>query len=275
MQKRIETGVGRPKGLVTAAVVVLSLTVLSSAQRRPPWLSGVDWPAPKVVDPGGPDTPPSDAIVLFDGKDLSTWEGAESWKIEDGAAVCGGSIRTKQAFGDCQLHLEWASPAEVKGSAQQRGNSGVFLMGFYEIQILDSYENETYYDGMVASVYKQHPPLVNACRKPGEWQTFDIIFKAPRFDEEGKLLRHAYVTVLHNGVVVQNNFELLGRSNYRVPPHYAPHPEKLPLGIQYHGSPVRFRHIWVRDLEDDGDDLLEPLRRKLRQENWELQPFTG
>jgi hypothetical protein len=235
----------------------------------------VNWPEPKQFDPGGPGKPPSDAIVLFDGKDLSAWEGVEKWTIADGVAICGGTAKTKQPFGDCQLHIEWASPAEVKGTAQQRGNSGVFFMGFYEVQILDSFENETYYDGMVASIYKQRPPLVNACRKPGEWQNFDVIFKAPRFDEDGKLLKHAYITVLHNGIVVQNHFELLGRTNYRVPPHYEAHPDKLPLGIQYHGSPVRFRNIWIRELEPDRDELLYPLREKLRSEEWKLQPFTG
>ncbi|HOJ73016.1 MAG TPA: DUF1080 domain-containing protein [Phycisphaerae bacterium] len=267
--------IGLPLGLFGTGILIGALFLHAAAPQRPPWLSGVEWPVPKAIDPGGLGKPPSDAIVLFDGKDLSAWEGAEKWKIEDGVAICGSSITTKQAFGDCQLHVEWASPAEVKGTGQQRGNSGIFFMGYYEIQILDSYENETYVDGMVASIYKQRPPFVNASRKPGEWQTFDIIFKAPRFDEKGKLREHARVTVLHNGVVVQHNFELLGRTNYRVPPYYEAHPDKLPLSIQYHGSPVRFRNIWIRELEDDHEELLTPLRNKLREIDWAFQPYNG
>ena len=132
--------------------------------------------------------PPSDAIVLFDGKDLSKWDGGDKWQVQDGYAISGGNdIHTKQAFGDCQLHVEWATPEKVEGDGQGRGNSGVFLMGLYEVQVLDSYQNKTYADGQAAAIYKQHPPLVNACRKPGEWQTYDIIFEAPRFDKQGKL----------------------------------------------------------------------------------------
>ena len=155
--------------------------------------------------------PPSDAIVLFDGKDLSKWNDADQWQIKDGYATGGGNdIRTKQAFGDCQLHLEWATPAKVEGEGQGRGNSGVFMMGLYEVQILDSYQNKTYFDGQAAAIYKQHPPLVNACRKPGEWQTYDIIFEAPRFDRKASSPAPAFITVLQNGVLVQNHFEIQG-----------------------------------------------------------------
>jgi hypothetical protein len=214
------------------------------AQRE--WKSGVVWPQPKVVEPGPPGGPPSDAIVLFDGKSLAAWEGGEKWIIRDGCATSHeGGITTKQPFGDCQLHLEWAAPEKVEGSGQGRGNSGVYLMGKYEVQVLDSYNNDTYYDGQAAAVYKQHPPLVNACRKPGEWQSYDIVFTAPRFDDQGRLRSPAFVTVLHNGVLVQNHFELTGGTFWHQPPHYTAHPEKLPLHLQFHGNPVRFRNIWL------------------------------
>jgi hypothetical protein len=215
----------------------------------PEYLSGKVWPKPPIVESGTASTPPSDAIVLFDGKDLSAWTGGEEWEIEDGVAtVKGGGIETKQSFGDCQLHLEWASPEKVTGKGQGRGNSGVHFMNKYEIQILDSYENDTYPDGQAGAVYKQHPPLVNACRKPGEWQTYDIIFNAPRFDESGKLTKPAYVTVLHNGVLVQNHFEIEGTTAWDEAPKYTAHPEKLPIHLQNHRNPVRFRNIWIREL---------------------------
>jgi hypothetical protein len=204
---------------------------------------------PQVIDPGPPGGPPSDAIVLFGGKDMSAWNGGAKWLIEEGVAtVNGGGITSKQAFGDCQLHVEWASPAEVSGQGQGRGNSGIYLMGRYEIQVLDSYNNETYPDGQAGAIYKQWPPLVNATRKPGQWQTFDIIFKAPRFDRDGKLASPAYVTVLHNGVLVQNHAELQGGTFWDQAPVYEAHPEKLPLHIQDHRNPVRFRNIWIREL---------------------------
>jgi hypothetical protein len=211
--------------------------------------SGKIWPEPKLVDPGPPGGPPADAIVLFGGKDLAAWNGGEQWAIQDGVAeIHGGGASTKQSFGDCQLHVEWASPAKVEGSGQGRGNSGIYFMGKYEVQVLDSYDNPTYFDGQAASIYKQHPPLVNACRKPGEWQAYDIIFTAPRFDSAGKLTKPGYVTVLHNGVLVQNHFELEGTTSWDSAPKYEAHAEKLPLHIQDHGNPVRYRNIWLREL---------------------------
>jgi hypothetical protein len=210
--------------------------------------SGIKWAEPKVVDPGTPGGPPKDAIVLFDGRDLSQWDGGK-WIVKDGYAISHeGDLKTKQAFGDCQLHLEWATPEKVEGNSQGRGNSGVFLMENYEVQILDSYQNATYYDGQAGAIYKQHPPLVNVCRKPGEWQSFDIIFSAPRFDKDGKLLKPAYITVLQNGVLIQNHFEIQGMTAWDSAPAYHAHPEKLPIALQYHGNPVKFRNIWIREL---------------------------
>jgi len=210
--------------------------------------SGVVWPEPPVVKPGDATTAPSDAIVLFDGTDLSAFKNGKQWKVENGyAEVKGKPIRTKQAFGDCQLHLEFASPAKVKGEGQGRGNSGIYLMGKYEVQILDSFDNSTYPDGQCGAVYKQQPPMVNACRGPGEWQTYDIVFRAPRFDEAGAVLSPAYVTVLHNGVLLHNHFELAGSTEWDKPAAYTKHAEKLPLMLQNHGNPVRFRNIWIRE----------------------------
>lgn len=215
---------------------------------RDEFKSGIDWPEPPVVTPGDANAPPSDAIVLFDGSDMGAFENGEKWKVENGyAEVRGGSVRTRQSFGDCQLHLEFATPEEVKGEGQGRGNSGVYLMDRYEVQILDSYVNTTYFDGQCAAVYKQQPPIVNACRKPGEWQTYDIIFRAPRFAADGAVLRPASVTVLQNGILVQNHFELAGGTYYDQAPSYSPHEEKLPISIQDHGNPMRFRNIWIRE----------------------------
>ena len=222
------------------------------AQRE--YKSGVVWPEPKVVTPGKADSdPPSDAVVLFDGKDLSKWNGGEKWEVKDGGAVVtGGDITTKDSFGDYQLHLEFATPDVVKGSGQGRGNSGVFLANRYEVQVLDSYNNTTYFDGQCGSLYKQTPPMVNACRKPGEWQTYDIIFTAPRFDEsvkDVKVLKPGYVTVIQNGVVVQNHFELQGGTFYDRPAAYQKHPLKQPIRLQNHGNPVKFRNIWIREIQ--------------------------
>lgn len=213
-------------------------------------------PQPRIVTPGAnPGDPPSDAIILFDGTDLSQWVSARDggparWKVENGymEVVPGtGDIQTKEPFGDCQLHLEWAAPAEVGGEGQGRGNSGVFLMGLYEVQILDCYNNITYPDGTTAAIYGQFPPLVNACRPPGEWQTYDILWEAPRFEGE-QLVRPAYITVLHNGIVVHNHTALLGPTSHRRILPYRPHPPVGPLRLQDHGNPVRFRNIWYRVL---------------------------
>jgi hypothetical protein len=216
-------------------------------------------PAPLVVAPGAPAplmAPPADAIVLFDGTNLAKWIGADGgtprWRIVDGAfeVVAGtGTLSTRDAFGDVQLHIEWMAPNPPRGSDQDRGNSGVFLMGKYELQVLDSYNNATYADGQAASIYGQFPPLVNASRAPGEWQSFDVVFHRPHFDAAGKMVRPARFTVLHNGILVQDNIELVGpTSNQRRAPYEA-HPDRLPISLQDHGHAVRFRNIWVRNLE--------------------------
>lgn len=224
-------------------------------------------PQPPVITPGDastqdrPGQPPADAIALFDGKDLSAWESAKGgpakWKMADGyfeVVAKTGAIRTKQAFGDCQLHVEWATPDPPHGEDQDRGNSGIFfLMGLYEVQVLDSYQNKTYPDGQAASVYGQYPPLVNASRPPGQWQTYDIIFRGPRFDKNGKVLQPAYVTVLHNGVLVQDHVALMGPTAHKARPPYKAHPAKLPLMLQDHDHPVRFRNIWIRELGAAGE----------------------
>jgi hypothetical protein len=216
------------------------------------WLSGIIWPEPPAVTPGDKNGPPSDSIVLFDGKNFDAWDGAKGWKVDDdGGFTVKGAIQTKQGFGDCQLHLEFASPTPAKGSGQGRGNNGVGFMGArYEIQVLDSYQNKTYPEGACASVYNQRPPMVNASRKPGEWQTYDIVFTAPRFDKDGKLSKPGFVTVLHNGIVVQNHTEILGNTFYDQAPKYSKHAEKLPLVLMYHGDPVRFRNIWIREFKE-------------------------
>lgn len=217
-------------------------------------------PLPPVVDPGpaGPALPaPSDATVLFDGKDLSAWVSAKAgaaagWQVKDGymEVVKGtGAIRTRQGFGSCQLHVEWASPSPAVGEGQDRGNSGVFLMDTYELQVLDSYNSRTYADGTAAAIYGQYPPLVNASRAPGQWQSYDIIFRAPTFDEKGALVTPARLTVLHNGVLVQDNEELTGPTGHKVRPPYKAHPDKMPLSLQDHSHPVRYRNIWIRELK--------------------------
>ena len=235
---------------LSAAVAATVLAVYCLPSHAGEYLSGIEWPEPPVVTPGATDRePPSDAIVLFSGKDASAWVGGEKWTVKDGELIVGkGMIQTSQPFGDCQLHIEWSAPTPATGTSQQRGNSGVFF-GSYEIQVLDCFENTTYFDGQAAAIYKQQPPLANAMRRPGEWNSYDIIWRAPRFTADGVLSSPAAVTVLHNGVLVQNHFELLGDTPYNRPPRYEPHPPKLPIRLQDHGNPVRFRNIWVREIE--------------------------
>jgi hypothetical protein len=261
-----------------AAAAGLGWPLAAPSQDRPklgyqdtPLLPGGKWhvhdgerPQPRKIDPGTastqdqPGRPPSDAVVLFDGTDasLAKWHDGKGnptkWVVEDGALVCvrgSGMVYSKDEFGDCQLHAEFATPTRVEGTGQGRGNSGVFPFGRYEIQVLDSYDNPTYPDGQAAAIYGQYPPLVNASRKPGEWQTYDIIFTAPRFKEDGSLASPAYETVLHNGVVVHNHTAALGPMAHRALTKYEPHGPRGPIAFQDHGNPVRFRNVWVRELK--------------------------
>ncbi|HWN95093.1 MAG TPA: DUF1080 domain-containing protein [Methylomirabilota bacterium] len=258
------------KQLTMAALLALALPLGAADDKTKPGykdtplIPGTKWhvhdsdrPQPKVVAPGKTfslEAPaPSDAIVLFDGTDFSKWKGTKGdvqWKIENGYAETtkSGVIRTKDEFGDFQLHIEWATPAKVEGSGQGRGNNGLNIFGRYEIQILDSYNNPTYADGQASAIYGQYPPLVNASKPPGEWQSYDVIFEAPLWDADGKLAKKAYVTVLHNGVVVHHRQELFGNSSHRGTPAYGKRQEKGYIELYEHGNPVRFRNIWIRPL---------------------------
>lgn len=278
------------KALATA---LLPLAFLASGARSQEELPPLDWEKlsetrPWIYTEVDKDVPavepgrtiadaPSDAIVLFDGSDLSEWEKtpfgegvrmdrtehflahyrksesaeAAAWKVEDGAMIAGmkqGSIATKRAFGDMQLHIEWMVPVLEGEDGQNYGNSGIFLMGLYELQVLNSHENETYANGQAGSLYKQHVPLVNASKAPGQWQSYDILFTAPRFSEKGTLVNPALVTVLHNGVLIQHNAVLEGPTVFIGKSYYAAHPPKLPIVLQDHDNPVRFRNIWAREL---------------------------
>ncbi len=243
---------------LTVAMAVVLFSVLGAAQ--PQWtVHDPNRPMPPVVTPGPagpPVAPPSDAVVLFDGKDLSQWQDAKGqpaqWKVENGymeVVPKTGGIRTIMPFGDCQLHIEWMAPSPARGAGQDRGNSGVFLMDLYEVQVLDCYGNTTYADGMTAAIYGQYPPLVNACRPPGEWQTYDIVFRRPHFDKDGKVLAPARMTVFHNGVLVHDDDALTGPTAHKARPPYKMHADKLPLSLQDHDHPVRYRNIWLRRLE--------------------------
>ena len=223
------------------------------------WRIPIEWPRPRAVDPGpapaAPAAVPADAIMLFDGTSLDAWAGGDKWPVADGVATVGkGYIRTKQGFGDCQLHVEFRMPTPSTGKGQGRGNSGVFLMGQYEIQVLDSFEDGTdgpltYPDGQCGALYKQQPPAVNACRKPGEWQTYDILFTRPRFNADGTLAKPGRVSVLHNGVAIHSDTVIKGPTAWHEPPVYKAHADALPIALQEHGNPVQFRSIWIRPFE--------------------------
>ena len=239
-------------------VTGLGITLFSIQTRAQgdPKITEIWKPEAPVVTPGKTAADaPSDAIVLFDGKSLDSWEsekgGAAAWTIADNAMTVkpgSGGIKTKQAFGSCQLHIEWRAPEVVKGEGQGRGNSGIFLMGQYELQVLDMYNNKTYSNGQAGSIYKQTIPLVNASRKPGEWQTYDILFTAPEFYEDGRVKSAARITVLHNGVLIQNNTTIWGGTQYIGIAKYEKHAPVLPIMLQDHGDLVGFRNIWIRPL---------------------------
>ncbi|MBB3586559.1 hypothetical protein FHY04_001412 [Sphingomonas sp. BK481] len=260
--------------VMAGVVAAMALTTTGSvaAQDKPgfkdtPMLPGGQWrvhdadrPAPVAVAPAAaPGGPPADAIVLFDGRSLDAWKPDRiAWPIENGALIIpsraksGGenNLVSKQSFGDVQMHLEFRSPNPPTKSSQDRGNSGIWFMQRYELQILDGYRNPTYADGTVGGVYGWKPPLVNPARKPGEWQTYDIVFERPRFAADGSLVRPAYVTALLNGVLVQNHQAMLGTTNWRHVARYTAHPDAAPIQLQDHDSPVAFRNIWIRPLTD-------------------------
>jgi hypothetical protein len=245
------------------AAAILFFAAAAGAQAPPPKRVPGQMPdpskAPRIVTPADtPGAPPADAVVLFDGKDLSKWASQKDgtspapWDLVDGAMQVKpktGGIQTREGFGSVQLHIEFATPSVVKGEGQGRGNSGIFLMNNYEIQVLDSYNNPTYFHGQAGSIYKQHKPLVNPIRKPGEWNVYDIVFHAPQFDEDGKLLKRATFTAFLNGVLVQDHVEVMGVTAHDRPPYYEKHADRMPLSLQDHGDLVRFRNIWVRPLD--------------------------
>ncbi len=244
----------------TLLVIVVFTALYSDAfaqqkQAMKPEETEVWEPVPPVVTPGSSTvTPPSDAIILFNGKTLAKWQGekdtAPKWLVKDGAVTVvkgAGTIRTKEVFGDFQLHIEWRTPAVVVGEGQGRGNSGIFMQGLYELQVLDNYNNRTYSNGQAGSFYKQRIPLANACKKPGEWQSYDVMWTAPRFNTDGSVKFPARATVIHNGVLVQSNVELDGPTEYIGRPVYKTHGDG-PIVLQDHGNPVSFRNIWIRRL---------------------------
>lgn len=232
---------------------LLATTILSAQITDPKATEAWD-PEPRAVRPGDAATAPSDAYILFDGTNADQWEHLNGksvgWEVKNNAMTVvksTGDIQTKKHFGDCQLHLEWRSPSIIEGEGQGRGNSGVFLQGRYEVQILDSYQNRTYSNGQAGAVYKQHIPLVNPLRPVGEWNTYDIIYQAPRFNADGIKVASAYVTVIINGVLVQNHVEIKGTTEYIGLPKNPAH-GKGPIQLQDHGNPVSFRNIWIREL---------------------------
>ncbi|MES1220627.1 MAG: DUF1080 domain-containing protein [Bacteroidota bacterium] len=261
------------KGNLCFLLLLIAFTDMNAQQRGDPKLTEIWSPVPKVITPGKSVTndPSSDAIILFrEKKDTINWVGKKSnrfnWKADDNSITVVPfaedaeysaeekqkntvqGLQTKQSFGDCQLHIEWRTPAEVKGDGQSRGNSGVLFMGRYELQILDSYNNPTYSNGQAGSVYKQYMPMVNVCRPPGEWQTYDVIFTAPQFYPDSMLKSPARMTVFQNGVLIQNNVELWGSMQFIGVSEYEMHAAKEPLLLQDHRNPTSFRNIWIREL---------------------------
>lgn len=243
------------KILSLTALAISGCLFLNAQQQKNPESTEIWEPVPPIVTPGEGTLAPSDAIVLFDGRNFDQWQNSKgeavAWTLENGAMTVkpgSGTIQTKRGFGDCQLHVEFRAPIVVKGEGQGRGNSGIFLQGLYEIQVLDCFNNKTYPNGQTASVYKQSIPLANACKKPGDWQTYDIIYTAPRFGESGRMLTPGYVTVIHNGVLVQNHTPIWGTTEYIGSPRYNKHDLKLPIVLQDHGDLVSFRNIWIREL---------------------------
>lgn len=254
------------KTIIMSTALLCAIAINAQEKKYPerepmrPGMSEYWTPQPRVVTPGNiqTNTAPSDAIVLFDGKDLSAWTNGDGtaeagWTVKKGIVTVDkskGDIVTKQKFGSFQLHIEWCVPEGIQGESQSRGNSGVFLQDMYEVQILDCYQNETYVNGMTGSLYKQTPPLVNAMRKPGEWNVYDIIYTAPVFKEDGTYLYHPYVTVIQNGIVLQNHTEILGTTEYIGFPRTVKHAEG-PIRLQSHGdpsAPISFRNIWIREM---------------------------
>ena len=260
-----------------AFIALVFVSTTSYSQDYKPQDTEVWDPKPPVVTPGSSASAPSDAIVLFDGSGTDEWQKPQfrgealnsrgvgpavadynktdaepiQWKVKNNELEVNpgqGAIETIRSFGSCQLHIEWLSPVDKGKEGQGYSNSGIFLMSLYEIQVLNSYENQTYSNGQAGSIYKQHMPMVNASRAPGEWQTYDIVFTAPEFDEIGNLVSPAQITAFHNGVLIHNNVTIKGPTVYIGPAHYAPHPEKMPLRLQDHGDKVRFRNIWIREL---------------------------
>ncbi len=237
-------------------LILLSFSLAAFAQEAKTPVSTELWePVPPVITPGEGTAAPSDAMVLFDGTNLNEWTNAKGepagWTVADGCMTVKpgtGIIQTKRGFGDCQLHIEWRSPIVVTGESQGRGNSGIFLQNLYEVQVLDCYNNKTYSNGQTGSIYKQSIPLVNACRKPGEWQSYDIIYTAPRFNENGRVAIPGRITVLHNGVLIQNNVEIRGTTEYIGSPRPVLHGMKEPISLQDHDNLVSYRNIWIREL---------------------------
>jgi len=263
---------------ILSVIVFSAIAIMAQNHEIDPKLTEVWEPVPEVVTPGTDGSAPSDAIVLFDGSDLSEWQNPQfkgegrtvdqvaemlkkrdddyahskaGWTVEKGEIVVNpgnGAIETKKRFDNFQLHIEWLSPKDDGKSDQAYSNSGIFLMSLYELQVLNSFENKTYPNGQAGSIYKQAIPLVNASLPPDEWQTYDVVFTGPEFDESGKVISPAYVTVFQNGVLVQNHIELKGPTVYIGKSRYVPHPEKMPLRLQDHGDKVRYRNIWIREL---------------------------